>query len=272
MVRPGLSSWRSAVRARALPPRRPRQQPLPRLPPSRAPRSRGLSHRRSFHRGLKCRRSGGRPKRHETLREPMERRQGRRNDRRSKLAAVFIAVPIAPRLRRFVFGRFRSRLCPSARSCFASQSGSLFPWWQQSVSAPHRMPARPPPCRPANTQRSSRRAPVARRTPSCGSTHRRASIIIREPATTGTPSRAHICARLTRAGAAIVRRGTANVRLRLIRGQASPALICGSSRPFDVREPSQHKFLITTYRRVANAARPSSLCDAAHVTACSIHV
>jgi hypothetical protein len=71
-----------------------------------------------FHRGLNRRRSGGRPKRHETLREPMERRQGRRNDRRSKLAAVFIAVPIAPRLRRFVFGRFRSRLCPSARSCF----------------------------------------------------------------------------------------------------------------------------------------------------------
>ena len=89
---------------------------------------------------------------------------------------------------------------------------------------PHRrrMSARPRPCKPANTQRSSRRAPVARRTPSCGSTRRRASIIIREPATTGTPSRAHICARLTRARAAIVRRGTANVRPRLIRDKRSP--------------------------------------------------
>ena len=83
---------------------------------------------------------------------------------------------------------------------------------------PHRAAPRPRPCRRANTQRSSGRVLAARRPPSCGSTRRRASTTIREPATTATPSRAHICARLTRARAAIVRRGTANLRRRLIRG------------------------------------------------------
>ena len=83
---------------------------------------------------------------------------------------------------------------------------------------PHRAAPRPRPCRRANTQRSSGRVLAARRPPSCGSTRRRASTTIREPATTATPSRAPICARLTRARAAIVRRGTANLRRRLIRG------------------------------------------------------
>ena len=57
---------------------------------------------------FKCRRSGDRPKRHETLREPMERRQGRWNDRRPDVATVSVAMPHAPRLHRFVLGRFRS--------------------------------------------------------------------------------------------------------------------------------------------------------------------
>ena len=171
-----------------------------------------------FHRGLKPRCSGWRPKRHETLREPMERRQGRWNDRGPDMAAVFIAVPCAPRLRRFFLRWFRPRLGPCARSCppvrlfipVVATIGALF-------LSPRRAPARPRPCRLANLRRSSQRAPVARRTPSCGSTRRRASIIIREPAITGTRSGAHTCARLTRVEAAIARRRTANVRPKLIK-------------------------------------------------------
>ena len=45
----------------------------------------------------------------------------------------------APKLRRFVFGRFRSRAGPGPAPASASQSGSLFPWWQQS--APSSAPA-----------------------------------------------------------------------------------------------------------------------------------
>src|SRR3984885_3650983 len=65
-----------------------------------------------IHRGFKCRRSRDRPKRHETMREPMERRQGRWNDRRPDVAAVSVAMPRAPNLDRFVLGRFRSRAGP----------------------------------------------------------------------------------------------------------------------------------------------------------------
>jgi hypothetical protein len=70
-------------------------------------------------RGLKCRRFVDRPKRYEDVRWPMERRQGRRNDRRPDVAAVSVAMPRAPDLHRFVLGRFRSRAGPrpSARSC-----------------------------------------------------------------------------------------------------------------------------------------------------------
>ena len=54
------------------------------------------------------------------MREPMERRQGRRNDRRPDVAAVSVAMPRAPNLHRFVLGKFCSRAgpCPS-RSCLA---------------------------------------------------------------------------------------------------------------------------------------------------------
>ena len=45
-----------------------------------------------------------RPKRHETMREPMERRQGGGNDRRPELAAISCAMPYAPRLRRRTLG------------------------------------------------------------------------------------------------------------------------------------------------------------------------
>jgi hypothetical protein len=69
--------------------------------------------------GLKCRRFVDRPKRYEDVREPMERRQGRRNDRRPDMAALSVAMPRAPNLHRFVVGRFRFRagLCSSVRSC-----------------------------------------------------------------------------------------------------------------------------------------------------------
>ena len=43
---------------------------------------------------------GAEPKRHETMREPMEKRQSGGNDRRSELAPVSGAMPYAPRLRR----------------------------------------------------------------------------------------------------------------------------------------------------------------------------
>jgi hypothetical protein len=63
-------------------------------------------------RGLKCRRSSERPKRYETLREPMERRQGRWNDRRPDVATVSVTLP-PPNLHRFVLGRLRPRSGPS---------------------------------------------------------------------------------------------------------------------------------------------------------------
>ncbi len=102
-------------------------------------------------------------------------------------------------------------LLPPSQDLFSHGGNSRRP-----LPRPHRM-SLPRPCRQANTRRSSRRVLAAPPRLLCGSIRRPASIIIREPATTGTPSRAHICARLTRVGPAIVRRGTVNVRLRLIR-------------------------------------------------------
>jgi hypothetical protein len=70
----------------------------------------------SFCNGVKRRR---RPKRHETMREPMERRQGGGNNRRPELATVSGAMPNPPRLRRRALGRVcagsRSGAGPSAR-------------------------------------------------------------------------------------------------------------------------------------------------------------
>jgi hypothetical protein len=60
----------------------------------------------SFCDGVKRRR---RPKRHETMREPMERRQGGGNDRGPELAAVSGAMPNPPRLRRRALRRFCAR-------------------------------------------------------------------------------------------------------------------------------------------------------------------
>src|SRR6202042_3266700 len=61
----------------------------------------------SFCDGVKRRR---RPKRHETMREPMERRQGGGNDRGPELAAVSGPMPTPPGLRRRALRRF----CPRA--------------------------------------------------------------------------------------------------------------------------------------------------------------
>lgn len=85
--------------------------------------------------GLKCRRFVDRPKRYEDVREPMERRQGRRNDRRPDMAALSVAMPRAPNLHRFVVGRFRFRagLYSSVRSCPPVRLP--VPWWQQSAPA-----------------------------------------------------------------------------------------------------------------------------------------
>jgi hypothetical protein len=72
------------------------------------------THSASFCNGVKRRR---RPKRHETMREPMERRQGGGNDRRPELATVSGAMPYAPRLRRRALGGGCAGSCggPSAR-------------------------------------------------------------------------------------------------------------------------------------------------------------
>jgi hypothetical protein len=67
--------------------------------------------------GVKRRR---RPKRHETVCGPMERRQGGRNDRRPDLAAVPRAVPRAPGLRRRPVGRFR--FGPRASPCSGARA------------------------------------------------------------------------------------------------------------------------------------------------------
>jgi hypothetical protein len=70
----------------------------------------------SFCAGVKRRR---RPKRDETMREPMERRQGRGNDRRPELATVSSAMSNSAGLRRGALGRFcagsSARPSPSAR-------------------------------------------------------------------------------------------------------------------------------------------------------------
>jgi hypothetical protein len=60
----------------------------------------------SFCNGVKRRR---RPKRHETMRKPMERRQGSGNDRRPELATVSSAMPNPPKLSRRALGRFCAR-------------------------------------------------------------------------------------------------------------------------------------------------------------------
>jgi hypothetical protein len=59
-----------------------------------------------------------RAKHHETMREPMERRQGGGHDWRPELATVSGAVPNPPRLRRRVLGRFCARVgsCPGPRA------------------------------------------------------------------------------------------------------------------------------------------------------------
>ncbi len=58
--------------------------------------------------GVRRRRAFGGAKRHETMREPMERREGGGNDKRPDLAAVSRAMPCEPLDRRVAFGRFRS--------------------------------------------------------------------------------------------------------------------------------------------------------------------
>jgi hypothetical protein len=63
--------------------------------------------------GVKRRR---RPKRHEALRGPMERRQGGGNGRRPDLVAVSRAVPHAPRLRLRLVGRFCFGPSPCSRA------------------------------------------------------------------------------------------------------------------------------------------------------------
>ena len=74
--------------------------------------------RSRFRAGVARRRFFGRRKRHEAMREPVERGEGRGNDRRPIVAAVSGAVPHAPGLSRGpALGEFRSGSgsCPSAR-------------------------------------------------------------------------------------------------------------------------------------------------------------
>ena len=147
-----------------------------------------------------------RPKRHETMREPMERRQGGGNDRRPELASVSCAMPYAPRLRRRALGPGPSaRLPVRLPVSLVAAVGSSF------------CAGRAPLLREqANTRPNSERGRGARRTPSFGPTRRPASITSREPAITGTPATARICARLTRAPRVIALPGTASARSRLL--------------------------------------------------------
>ena len=145
-----------------------------------------------------------RPKRHETMREPMERRQGGGNDRRPELAAVSCAMPYAPRLRRRRSGVGPG---PSARLSVRLPVSLV-----AAVGSSFRAGRAPLLREQANTPPNSQRVRGARRTPSFGPTRRLASITTREPAITGTPATARICARLTRAPPAIALRGTASVR------------------------------------------------------------
>ena len=91
----------------------------------------------NFRAGVERRRAFGRRKRHETMREPMERGQGRGNDRRPDVAAVSGAMPCAPALSRGPVARGHSlpRPAPAPTPSPASQSGSPFPWWQPSAPA-----------------------------------------------------------------------------------------------------------------------------------------
>ena len=160
---------------------------------------------------VKCRRVLGWPKRHESMREPMERRLRPLERPAAKPGHSFFrnaARARAPLPRPREVSPQRLLRAP------ASQSGSLFPWWQPSAPASRRrqMSARLRPCRLANIRPSLPPAPDVRRTPSYGSTRRAASTTTREPAITGKPARAPICAKLTRARPGIARRGTANVK------------------------------------------------------------
>jgi hypothetical protein len=62
-----------------------------------------------------CRESAHGSKRHETMREPMERRQGGGNDQRPELATVSGAMPRAPRLGRRALRGVRSGSGSSSR-------------------------------------------------------------------------------------------------------------------------------------------------------------
>jgi hypothetical protein len=185
----------------------------------------------SFCDGVKRRR---RPKRHETMREPMERRQGGGNDQRPELATVSGAMPDVTRFRRRALGGFcsgsgsGSGAGPSfcARLCRAlcSRGGS------SRLQLLHL--ARPLLREQANIPPSSRRVRGVRRTLSCGPTRLLASITTREPGISGTPAPARICARLTRAPPATVRRRTVSVRPGRLLGKDAVWPDCQACRGF----------------------------------------
>ena len=211
--------------------------------------------------GVKRRR---RPKRHETMREPMERRQGGGNDRRPELATVSGAMPNPPRLRRRALGGFCAGSGsgrpprPPLSQALCSHGGS------SRLRLPRR--ARPRPREQANTPPNSPRVRGAHRTPSFGPTRRLASITTREPGISGTPATARICARLTRAPPAIALRRTANVRPGLLLGKRASGLTvaAGSTewRSFHTRLVSRVAAASFDQQSVITSAKPLAICSA----------
>ena len=149
----------------------------------------------------------GRPKRHEDMRKPMERRQGGGNHRRPDAGRSFCAVPHPSGLgRRLALRRFRSRAgrprpppSPAPRSPGGNRPLRL--------RRQRRTPARLRRWRLANTRPNWRPAPDARLARSYGPIRRAISTTTREPVIMAGPTAAAICVKLMRARLGIVRRG-----------------------------------------------------------------
>ena len=174
----------------------------------------------SFRAGVERRRRDRGSKRHETMREPMERRPRRRERPAARPGRSFWrnavrAVQPRPRPRAVSLRRRPLPQRPPLSRARCSHGGSRRPTRRRRTSALLR------PCERASTRPSFRRVRPARQTRSCGSTRRRASTTIREPTITGTHAGAPICAKPMRGRADFARRGIANVRPRRLRAEGA---------------------------------------------------
>ena len=215
-ARAGHSFWRSAVRARAQPRAVFVGSRVPRPLLSRAPFSHGRSRRRQT--SAAASNAGASSTGQSVMKlcaSQWKEAKAAGTTAGQTLAAVSVAMPHAPKLGRRALGRFRSRAgpSPSARSCrpvrlpvpMVATVGARF---RNRIEC--RRALNPAGRRIHNRTRGARPVPVGHRRVG---QHADAHLsLFGNPLLSGIPSRAPICAKLTRAGPDIARRGTANGR------------------------------------------------------------